>query len=241
MTRPLTSLAIIAHGQPGDPGPMQAWTERLAAQVAALLPGWQVIGATLACEDSLRRLGGAGSGEVGPGGVGLVYPLFMAKGWFTQTEMPRRLRAVGAEGFAMMRPLGLDPGLPAIGARLAREAAAGAGFAPQTARLVVAGHGSGKSRASAEATRAFAAAVAPLAGFVAVDCGFIEEAPFLHDLRPAAPAVCLPFFASPASHTAEDIPEAWATAGNPGPITPPVGTAPEVPALIAAAARAAAR
>lgn len=231
---PVTEAAIVAHGQPGDPGPLQAAVEALAGRVAACLPGgWRVRGATLAAPESLARLGR----------VRLVYPLFMAEGWFTQSEMPRRLKAAGAAGFDILRPLGLDPRLPAIGLRLAREAAAAAGIDPAAARLVVAGHGHGspQARGSAEATRAFAAALAAEGAFAAVDCAFLEEPPFLHDWRGDGPAVCLPFFATAASHTTGDVPAAWAEAGAPGPVAEAVGLAGEIPGLIAASLREAAR
>ena len=218
MTAPRTEAAIVAHGQPGDPGPLQAQIAALAGEVQALLPGWRVHGATLADPASLAPLRG----------VRLVYPLFMAEGWFTRSELPRRLREAGAEGFAVLRPLGLDPALVPVGQRLAQDAAGD----PAATALVVAGHGSGKSRGSAEATRAFAAA---LTGFRSVEVAFLEEPPFLGDVRPQGRALCLPFFATAASHTTQDIPAAW-----PGPIAPAVGLAPEVPALIAAALRAAA-
>lgn len=216
-------VAIVAHGQPGDPAPLQAQVEALAARVGVLLPGVRTLGATLADAASLRRLAG----------VRLVYPLFMAEGWFTRSEMPRRLGLAGVEGFEVLRPLGLDPGLPAVGARLADEVAEAAGIDPATARLVIVGHGSKGARASAEATRTFAAALTPLADFAEVTCAFIEEAPFLSDLPPGPASVCLPFLATEAGHATGDVPGGWAAAGTPGPIAPPVGLAPEVPALIA--------
>lgn len=224
---PVTEAAIIAHGQPGDPAPLQRDIDDLAVRVMAELgAGWVVHGATLACGCSVRRAARAR----------LVYPLFMAEGWFTQTEMPRRLQMAGAERFTVLRPLGLDPGLPAIGAAQARAAAAAAGLDPAATTLVVAGHGSQKSRGSAKATRAFTEALAGQ-GWARIETGFVEEEPFLHELRLGGPAVCLPFFATGASHTTEDIPEAWAALGRPGPITPPVGMDDAVPALIAAALR----
>ena len=104
--------ASVAHGQPGDPSALQPDLERLAAAVTAQLDGIRVAGATLACPRSLARLRG----------IGAVYPLFMADGWFVRSEMPRRLAAAGVEGFAVLPPLGLDPALPGIGAEVAREA-----------------------------------------------------------------------------------------------------------------------
>lgn len=226
----VTEAAVVAHGQPGDPAPLQRDIDDLAVEVMAELgAGWVVHGATLACGCSVRRAARAR----------LVYPLFMAEGWFTQTELPRRLAMAGAEGFAVLRPLGLDPGLPAIGAASAREAASAAGLHPAATTLVIAGHGSQKSRGSERATRAFADALAGQ-GWARIEAGFIEEAPFLSELQLDGPAVCLPFFATGASHTTDDIPEAWSAIGAPGPIAPPIGTAPAVPSLIAAALRAAA-
>lgn len=218
--------AVVAHGQPGDPGSLQPALEALAAAVAAEL-GAPVAGATLACPRSLSALAG----------VRAIYPLFMAGGWFVNAEMPRRLKAAGIEGYAVLPPLGADPALPDLGARIAADAARAAGIEPAAATLVVVGHGSSKSRASADATRAFAAALP--AGFARTLTAFLEEPPFLHGLAPGAPAVCLPFFATHGSHTAGDIPDAWAAIGAPGPIAPAIGTAAPIPALIAAALRAA--
>ena len=219
--------AILAHGQPGDPGALQPELEALAAQVQALLPGWRILGATLACRRSLAALRR----------VGLVYPHFMADGWFVRSETPRRLALVGVEGVRLTAPLGLDPGLPALGAQIARRTAAAAGIDPATATLVVAGHGSGKSRAPARATREFAEALAPAAGFAAVTVGFIEEPPFIADVAPDGPAVCLPFFATGGGHVTVDIPEGWR---GQGPIAPPIGADDGVAALIAATLREAA-
>lgn len=223
MTHSPPSVAVVAHGQPGDPGPQQARIEALARQVGQHLPGRTVLGATLACSASLSRLGS----------VTTVYPLFMAEGWFTRSELPRRLAAVGATQVQVLRPLGLDPALPAIGLRLAQRAAVTAGLVPAAATLVVVGHGSGKSRGSAQATQAFADAVAAADVFAGVTTAFIEEPPFLPDLRLSGPAVCLPFLATEAGHATGDIPDGWRAAGACGPIAPPVGCAPEVPALIA--------
>lgn len=219
--------AIVAHGQPGDPGALQPELEALAARVQALMPGWAVRGATLACRRSLSALDG----------VQLVFPQFMADGWFVRSETPRRLAEAGVEGARLIAPLGLDPELPAIGARIARDAARRAGIDPAQATLVVVGHGSKGSRASANSTRAFAQALPGGAGFAQVTTAFIEEAPFLDDVVPDGPAVCLPFFATNGGHTTEDIPQGWR---GRGPIAPPIGMNDAIPDLIAAALQQAA-
>lgn len=214
--------AIVAHGQPGDPGALQPELEGLAARVQALMPGWTVRGATLACRRSLSALDG----------VQLIYPQFMADGWFVRSETPRRLAEAGVEGARMIPPLGLDPDLPVIGARVARDAAQAAGIDPAQATLVVVGHGSKGSRASANSTRAFAEALPDGAGFATVTTAFIEEAPFLADVVPEGPAVCLPFFATNGGHTTEDIPQGWR---GRGPVAPPIGMTDAIPPLIATA------
>lgn len=219
--------AIVAHGQPGDPGALQPELEALAEKVQALMPGWTVRGATLACRRSLSALAG----------VQLIFPQFMADGWFVRSETPRRLAEAGVEGARLIAPLGLDPEMPVLGAKAARDAARAAGIDPAGATLVVVGHGSKGSRASANSTRAFAEALPGGAGFAHVTTAFIEEAPFLSDVVPQGPAVCLPFFATNGGHTIEDIPQGW---HGHGPITPPIGTTGDIPRLIAAALQKAA-
>lgn len=221
-------VAIVAHGQPGDPAPMQAEIGRFAAAVALHLPRARVIGATLASAPSLLPARNAA----------LIYPLFMAEGWFTRTELPRRLRLAAAGDDTplprMLAPLGLDPELPAIGRRLALAAAEAEGLHPAQVTLIVAGHGSRGSDHAAEACRAFAARIEHEGGWDRVVTGFIEQHPFVADAaRGHGRALCLPFFATAAGHVMRDIPEAMAEAGMDGPVTLPVGLAPEVPALVA--------
>ena len=80
--RRMTHALIVAHGQPSDPRPAGAALERLAARVQAMLPGWSVGAATLAEEGAMAR---AVAGL--PGGV--VFPMFMAGGWFTRVQIPK--------------------------------------------------------------------------------------------------------------------------------------------------------
>ena len=120
-TRPVG--VIVAHGQPSDPGPAEAEIAALAARVAAELPGWSLLSATLAQEDALARaLDGADQA--------FVYPLFMADGWFTQTHLPARLAAASGARITQVPPFGLDPAVQALTLTLALEAAAAAGRAP---------------------------------------------------------------------------------------------------------------
>ncbi|AGT10094.1 sirohydrochlorin chelatase [Paracoccus aminophilus] len=223
MTRP---VLIVAHGQPGDPGPQQTAIEALAARVARHLPGREVRGATLAAEGAL---------EAGLLADALVYPMFMAGGWFTKVELPRRLALTAVEGVEILPPFGSDAGLPGLSLVLLRRAAAAQGWALEAVSLLIAAHGSGRSPAPAAAARALAAA---LGGEVhQVGCGFVEEAPFLAEAAAGLgrQAICLPFFATSAGHVIEDLPRALTEAEFQGIVLPPLGLADEVPEMIAAA------
>lgn len=219
---------IVAHGQPGDPEPQEAALRALAARVAAHLPGATVRGATLAQSGALEA---ALAGLAAP----LVYPFFMAEGYFTGRARPARLRQAGAR-VRQTAPFGTDPALPALMAGAARDGAAAAGIDPAGATLLLAAHGSQVSATSKDSVHAMAGALARLTPFRAVTVGLIEEPPFLAEAaRGLGQALCLPFFALRAGHVVGDIPEALAKAGFAGPLLPPIGEHPGVPALIAAA------
>jgi sirohydrochlorin ferrochelatase len=225
---------IVAHGSPADPGPQEARLRALAADVAALLPGWRVEGATLAAEGGLEA---ALEGMEAP----LVYPFFMANGWFTWTNLPRRLTKAGARGPRQLAPFGADPDLPGLMAQVAQEAALEAGLVPRRTALLLAAHGSQVSRRSADTTHAMARMLAARSPFARVAAGFVEEEPALVDVaRGLGKGICLPFFALRAGHVEDDVPQALAEAGFDGPLLPAIGEHPAVPGFIAKAlARAA--
>ncbi|MFN3647705.1 MAG: CbiX/SirB N-terminal domain-containing protein [Gemmobacter sp.] len=227
----MPAALIVAHGAPADPAPQEAALQALAARVQARLPGgWQVMGATLAMPQALEA---ALAALPAP----LVYPFFMAEGWFTGRELPRRLAAAGAGGLRRLAPFGVDPDLPALVARVARDGAAAAGIDPAGATLLLAAHGSKLSRTSAESTHAMAGRMRRESGFARVAVGFVEEAPFLADAARGLgrAAVCLPFFALRAGHVVGDVPEALAEAGFAGALLPEIGAQDATAALIAAA------
>ncbi|MBU3031054.1 sirohydrochlorin chelatase [Paracoccus marinaquae] len=218
---------IVSHGQPGDPGPQQQAIEDLAAQVARHDPGCEILGATLAMPGALAATAGPEA---------LIYPMFMAEGWFTRTELPRRLAAAGIAGARVMRPFGTDPALPALIARKALEAAAAAGWAGHETTLLLSAHGSQRSQASFTITCELANRIAP--HFARVVTGFIEQPPFVAEAAQGLDrAVSLPLFALGADHVTDDLPAALDEAGFTGPRLDPIGLAPEVPGLIAAALR----
>lgn len=213
------SALILAHGQPSDPGPAARELDALAARVALHLPGWDLRAATLAEPGALARVGGG----MAPG---LVFPLFMAAGWFTRTAVPARMEEAELKGWRMLEPMGCAGPVQDLAVRIARDSGAD--------QVLVAAHGSGRSPAPAEVARAVAARIRREAGVSRAEAAFIEQAPWLNAVSGwDAGAVCLPFFAMSGGHVTHDLPEALREAGFPGRILPALGLHPEIPGLIA--------
>lgn len=225
---PLEAL-IVSHGQPSDPDVGEAEIAALAAAVAQHLPDARVDGVTLAAPGRIEALSADRPGA-------LIYPMFMADGWFTQVQLPKRL----ADGVGpRLVSFGLDCTLPMLAAHWVRQVCADRGFDPKDTDLIIAGHGSGKSRRVSEATNAFAARVAGDVKPRSVRCGFVEEDPSLTDALTGLGenAICLPFFAAKRGHVLDDLPEAVAASGFTGVVLDPIGLHPDVPKMIADALR----
>lgn len=209
---------IVAHGQPSDPRPAGAALEALAAKVQFLLAGWSVGAATLAEEGAIAR---AVRGRTG----GVVFPMFMAGGWFTKVQIPKRLAEAGAVGWTVLEPFGCDPAVHDLCVDLVREAGA--------REAILAAHGSFKSSVPSDIALHVAGRIAAGTG-AEVAAGFIDQEPQLSSLTGRG-GVCLPFFAAEGGHVSEDIPAALSQAGFTGRILPPVGLDARVPGIIAAA------
>lgn len=221
----MTQVVLVAHGSPSDPASPDRVLKDLAAQVQALLPGVQVRASTLAMPGSVEA---ALAGYDDP----LIYPFFMAEGWFTRRELPRRIAAAGVRG-RVLPPFGLEPDLPDLILRTTLEAAKRFGIAPETADLILVAHGSRSPGRAKEAPLAMAETLARITPFAAVRPAFIEEPPFVADVARGARGLCLPFFALRAGHVGTDIPAALQEAGFSGPLLPAIGEHPEVAGIIA--------
>ncbi|MFN3844512.1 MAG: sirohydrochlorin chelatase [Paracoccaceae bacterium] len=237
---------IVAHGQPSDPAPAEAALADLAHRVAQHMPGWQVSAATLAAPealtDVLQRAGGGG---------GVVYPMFMADGWFTRRHLPERLVAAcnaalflgtacdrdgcgggaGCARWQILPPFGLDKAVQVLALRVLHEAGV-----PPGGEVLLAAHGSSRSAAPSDVANAVAAQLKQGLLLSRCEAAFIDQTPRLAEVSGFEPdAVCLPYFAAEGDHVAEDLPNALAEAGFPGRTLPPLGLDERVPALIAAA------
>jgi sirohydrochlorin ferrochelatase len=230
LTPPTT--IIVAHGSPSDPPRQEAAMAAFARAVGRHLPGRRFASATLADPSALPRALAAA------GGRARVYPMFMSDGWFVSSLLPKRLAEAGAASGAgeaeILPPFGLEPGLPDFCATRVTEAAEAQGLAPAAATLVVAAHGSPNDPRAGAAARAVADGIAARLSFAEVRVCFIDEPPFLAEgLSVDGPAICLPFFATAASHVEVDLPEAAAAAGFAGTVLEPIGRAAKTPAFVA--------
>ena len=219
------TLLLVSHGQPSAPEPAEAELAALAAAVQRLMPGTQVLSATLAAPGALARA--AASAQT----PGQVYPLFMAGGWFTRVQLPIRLAEAEAKGWIILEPMGCDPGVHALALEILRENL-------PASSILLAAHGSGKSPAPAAIATRLAARIAQELG-VRTQAGFLEQSPRIAEATGhGLDALCLPFFAANLTHVTEDVPEALKTAGFQGRVLAAFGLDPRLPALIAEAARA---
>ncbi|MAU46986.1 MAG: cobalamin biosynthesis protein CbiX [Yangia sp.] len=221
---PPLSAVIVAHGSPSDPPSQEAALRALAVRVESRMPGWEIGSATLATTGKLEA-------EIARLGKPLIYPFFMARGWFTGQVLAKKARALGVR---MLEPFGVEPGLQACARRELSAFLAARGWQASETALVVAAHGSAVSRTSADSAYAFAKTLHAGLGFTATRTGFIEQPPFLKDVAQGlSQAVCLPYFAQESGHMSDDVPAALAAAGFEGPTLPPFIAWADTPALIA--------
>ena len=224
----MKEFVLVAHGAPSDPEAPDVWLKELAERVSACAPDCLLRGATLAKPGSLEA---ALTGLRAP----TIYPFFMAEGWFTREELPRRLAALGVAA-PILSPFGTDPDLPALIADVTTTAAKSAGIEPDSIDLLLAAHGSRRAHRSKDSAHAMAERLRRITPFATIRVGLIEEPPFLEEVAAQSPqALCLPFFALRAGHVIGDIPEALTKAGFRGILLPAIGEHAQVPQMIARA------
>ena len=237
MTLDPASIAVVlaSHGDRG--GSESNAALRSQADAVRALTGLRVWTGVLkgepALEDALAEAAASGAPRIA------VYPLFMADGYFVQKVRDRIAAAGFADRAQLLTPLGLDPGLPDLIVASATETAERGGFAPETSRLLIVGHGSKLGPASASATRKVAARAALARRFASVATAFLEEEPFVDDALCAsnAPTVVAGFFFGDGMHGGDDVPDAIAETGARALYTGAIGNSPAVAHLIAAALR----
>lgn len=216
---------LVAHGQPSAPQPPESALRDLARDVGSHLPGWEVRSATLASPGALEAVMVDGA---------IIYPFFMARGWFTSKVLPDRLQG---RDYIMATPFGLDPQLPDLAAEVVGQAQRAAGWPEAALSLLLAAHGSARGPKAAEAAEEFAARLQELLPDATIEPAYVEQSPGIDEMARALPeqTLCLPFFAQSGDHVRQDIPEALADAAFKGTLLPVLGAASGVSALIARA------
>jgi sirohydrochlorin ferrochelatase len=227
-----TAAILVGHGERGGARSntaLRAHCARVAEALEALPVAAGVLSGEPSLEEALARLRENGAQRL------LLYPFFMSTGYFVTRAIPQRVAAAGlAASCEVLTPLGADARLVPLMMREARAAAARLGAAPDECRLLLAGHGSENSRASAEATMLAARRLADMSVFAEVTAAFLEEPPFLPDALAAAPrpTVVVGFFSGEGLHAAEDVPEALAASRGPTIYTGAIGALPDVADLM---------
>jgi sirohydrochlorin cobaltochelatase len=223
------ALLLAAHGE-RRAGATNAGLQRLAQDLAAAgVAGEVAVGFLNGVPTIAEAMAGFHLPEV------IVYPMFLAEGFFAGTRLPTAVgAAAGTRRVHILPPLGLDRALADLVARKAGAAAQARGAAVAATTLVLLAHGSSRDAASRDATVDLAAR---LGGFAAVRIALLEEPPSLAEVLDgiAGPAVVVGLFAGEGLHGGEDLPDLIAgrdvaTAGI-------VGAWPEIAALVAAAVR----
>ncbi|CUJ87145.1 sirohydrochlorin cobaltochelatase [Ruegeria denitrificans] len=217
---------IVAHGQPSDPDPAEQALAAYAAEVDALSGNVSVQSATLAAPGVFEQRVSELTDDA------VIYPLFMAKGWFVTSALPRRL---AGRNLRVLDPLGVDPDLPVLVAAALRDQLAENQWVAQETDLVLAAHGSGRSRNPSAVARAFVGALAQHLTFKSIHLGFVEEPPSIAEAATglSGQALCLPYFACTGGHVLEDVPQALKAAAFKGQILPVVGELPLIKRHIA--------
>ncbi|SMO50132.1 CbiX/SirB N-terminal domain-containing protein [Ruegeria faecimaris] len=227
----MTHALIVTHGQPSDPEPAEAVLAAYAADVNALCAGVSVHSATLAAPGALDSALDKIPGDA------VIYPLFMAKGWFVTDVLPKR---IGDRRNPILDPLGADPKLPQLVAQTLEGTLQDKDWRSQETDLVIAAHGSGRSRNPSAVATAFGDALLQLIPLGSLRLGFVEEAPSISVAAAGtgAQTLCLPFFACTGGHVLEDVPQELSKAKFKGQVLPVVGELPLVQQHIASVLKA---
>lgn len=199
---PPSALLVVAHGDGGE-APRDETVRRLAERLAKRLDipvDWATLKRPETFAVAHARLGAAG-GRVA------VYPLFMAQGWFVRVKLPKLLAENGFAEAEILPVFGLDPGLvDLVEHRLRSIASMQGGREPRDLRVALIAHGSGSGyTGSRRAAEAIAADLGYRLG-TNLHLGFIEEAPFFHEVITAdGPEIVVGLFVSAGTHALDDV------------------------------------
>jgi sirohydrochlorin ferrochelatase len=212
---PPIALLLAAHGERRD-GAGNAGVARLALDLAGRGLAAEVgVGFIKGTPSIAETLAGFTTGEV------VVYPVFLADGYFTRRRLPQLIES-GQEASAARRrvrvlpPLGVDPSLADLVAEEARRSAEAAHMAAEAVTLVLLAHGTPRDAASRQAADILAQRLAARNRFYGVRSAFLEEPPSLAQVLDgiSGPVVVIGLFAGEGLHGGDDAPQLVREAGR---------------------------
>ena len=203
-----TALLIAAHGERGGEGAganNQA-PFRIARGLSARGLTSEVAVGFIRGEPSIKdALGTLTAPNI------IVYPLFVANGYFTRDRLAQLLDEANGEGrkVDVMAPLGLDPGLPDLAVTFAARAACEHGLEPRACNVILLAHGSKKNPASRQSTERMTHALEANGSFRSARSAFLEESPSLQTAVTGiqGPIVVVGMFSGEGLHGAKDAPQ----------------------------------
>lgn len=195
-------LVLAAHRAQGPAAgeePVRRWARMLARRDLFADVRFGFVNGTPALADSVRAASG---------GPAYVVPFFMADGWFVRTAIPKALQGVDGR-VRLCPPVGTSPRLVPIARRLALSACRMLAAAPADTAVLLVAHGTSRDRASSEAGRSLAEALAHDRRFAGTAAAFLDEPPSVAEALSTLPGkavIAVGLFASAGAHGAEDVP-----------------------------------
>jgi sirohydrochlorin cobaltochelatase len=198
-------LLLLAHGERLDGQTNEAvnlMISTLRERKAAAEVGVGFLSASPSIEEAVQRL-------TAP--CLLVYPLFMAEGYFLRIATDRLRKAAMQDGMSrrldILPALGIDPTLAELVVARAAMAASERGFALAETALVLVAHGSLRQEASQAATDRLVERTRRLGRFGEVYGAFLEQPPSLAVALSghAGPAVVVGLFVGNGLHGQADL------------------------------------
>ena len=250
-TRPLVILA--AHGG-GDDSPANLLISSLANRVAAHIPHADVVPSFNLGKPAIGELvGAAGDRRV------VIVPVMTSAGYFAGEHLRTVIRRAGVDPNAIQiaAAVGVDSRVAELACARFSEALERHELESAECSLLVIGHGTTRSAASAMATNAIAATVQRRFAEADARPVFLDQDPYLEQVAADASlrrtAVAFPFLVGGAGHAREDVPDRLGVPrasvetdlpsnrddGRSVLILKPLGEDPEFPAILTACVEAA--
>jgi sirohydrochlorin cobaltochelatase len=169
-----------------------------------------------------------------------VVPFFMTDGTAVRDILHRRLGLTGpvtergGRRIVLSAPVGLNPRLSKLIVRRAQALARERAITPETATLLLVGHGSTRNPASRRTTEAHATRARKGDIFAAVATAYLDEQPTLDQSVASlvGPAVAVGLFSEDGLHASQDVPPILAARKPAVPYLGAIGSDPEMADLI---------